>query len=599
MLAARASTRLAPRLTRPAPDRAPRRPSQQVLSPQLDFEESATKASLAVSASAEGARGSGFSAYVERRDRFLRAFPDMLRTIQSIDVSDDGAQALTHWRWEGTHTGEYAARDYDGTLLLLAPTQAAVICSGVSIDGIRDGLIVRHQAFFDEAALRAQLTRERMSALRARDGGGSATAGALEAIRKAPSAPPLDAATSAELIATACGDGLALVDTAELPARFLYANGALLRATGYSAAELCGSPAGVKLLQGAMTSRGSSERLDEALRSAEPSRLLIALRAKDEKTFVALIALAVVKPTDELLVPWRARALYSAALAAEAVAAEAEDEGDISAHAAALLGDARRDAGLLAKLEGGQLCAMAVLDMSYMPADLAADAQARAAGEALAGARSNANAAAAGEASGAGAEPRPEVTWPASAREAAQASRGAYSDLQPSLMGVPRHMGVLPKKLRDMLALERTRAWPDGSAHSADAKADPPAAPARAAGRPAAAPAAEQPPPSTEQLLLRTCVESDGYAVVISEMCSRDQPLVYINPGFAVRAPPSGRGVAQASAALIAPRARAHALTEAPRAAPRPLLRWRAGRDSVRVRRLPGPQLPLLAVQPH
>lgn len=534
----------------------------QLLSTELDFEESATKASLAVTnagaAVVEGSGGAGFAAYVSRRDRFVTAFPDMTWTIQSVEVSDNGAQALTHWHWEGTHLGEYKATDYDGTLLVLAPTQAKVSCSGVSIDGIRDGRIVRHQTFHDEAALRAQITKERMSALRARDGSGSATAGALEAIRRAPSAPPLDVGISVELIAAACGDGLVLVDAAEAPARFLYANESFLRATGYTLDELRESPAGVKLLEGPETSRGSSEQLDGALTSDEARRVLIAYRTKSEKTFIALLALAPVRPAPGLLAPWRARALYSAALAAEAVAAESEDDGDASAHVAALLADARRDAALLAKLEGNRLYSMAMLDMSYMPSDLMADEGSRQAYQALetgdvaVAARAAAAAALADEAPVAFASQRQGNVGLAFAREAALANRGAYHDLQPSLMGVPRHMGVLPQKIRDELAIARTRPWPAGSEHGPPAAgpehaADPPAppkelpSPARLAHNPSLKGALANPPPTTEQLLLRTCVDSEGYAVVISEMCSRDQPLVYINPGFAVRARRRGR----------------------------------------------------------
>jgi hypothetical protein len=124
-------------------------------------------------------------------------------------------------------------------------------------------------------------------------------------------------------------------------------------------------------------------------------------------------------------------------------------------------------------------------------------------------------------------------------------NRAAVGDLQPTLIGVPRHMGILPDAVCAEIAKARVRSWPSGAPGNGPPDGAPVPRPPAAVGPPAPLPRGisgvyaavlDKPAPlETDELLLRACVESDGYCVCISEMCSRDQPLVYINPGFDVR----------------------------------------------------------------
>ncbi|KAJ1638557.1 hypothetical protein T492DRAFT_624352 [Pavlovales sp. CCMP2436] len=289
---------------------------------------------------------------------------------------------------------------------------------------------------------------------------------------------------------------------------------------------------------------------------------MIALRTKADDTFIALLALAPVKPGAPLLALWRARALYSAAAAAEAVAVEGDDDGDASAHAAGLLAEARRDASLIVRLETGQLYAMAMLDMSYMPEDMAVDAAAQQALQALSlgdHGQATRTALAAEDADGARAfaAGMPTLARGPVPRRTVDAHRQARTDLQGALIGIPRHMGIMPQTVRDSLQRARDRPWPAKTgSDSAAPPMTPPVTPKSNVGDPPSGSPRSSPrssqhaewpsaPLTTEQLLLRTCIESDGYAVVISEMGSRDQPLVYINAGFAAgrdRAQRAGRG---------------------------------------------------------
>lgn len=69
---------------RPAEDLA------ALLDPSLAFNESRTRAALALRGGNQS-KG-GLDSYVARRDRFVKAFPDMTHALLSLDVSDDGAQ---------------------------------------------------------------------------------------------------------------------------------------------------------------------------------------------------------------------------------------------------------------------------------------------------------------------------------------------------------------------------------------------------------------------------------------------------------------------------------------------------------------------------
>lgn len=130
---------------------------QSVMHSGMEFDESRTPAAIAVTRGTQSV--GGFDGYLARRDRFLHAFPDMKHELLSLDVSEDGCQVVTHWAWSGTHLGEYRATDFDGRPLVMPPTGARVHNAGVSIDVLKDGRILQHSAFYDEAELRAQIMR--------------------------------------------------------------------------------------------------------------------------------------------------------------------------------------------------------------------------------------------------------------------------------------------------------------------------------------------------------------------------------------------------------------------------------------------------------
>mmetsp|Transcript_15840 Transcript_15840/g.42610 ORF Transcript_15840/g.42610 Transcript_15840/m.42610 type:complete len:1194 (+) Transcript_15840:107-3688(+) len=510
-----------------------RRPGEdlrdEVMSKDLVFEESSTKASLSVTAgkgaAPSGLLADGFAQYIHRRDRFITAFPNIRRRFVSMDVSDDGTQVLTHWEWEGTHSGEYIGVDYDGTKLILEPTQANVICSGVSIDGVRDGLIVRHMVFYDEAALRAQITKV-SNAVLARDGTIAATRAAADAIGAKPTAPPLAIDAAVALIDEACGDGLTLVDTSQSPARVLYVNKAFEAMTGYTSQELMASPAGLRILGGDLTSMAAAYQFEEAYRDNKPARILVVHYTKDRRPYVSLCAVAPCVPSPGLIAAWRARSIYSSALAAEAVAEEAmhsastprdvddDDQAEGAPHSErteALLEAARTDARLLELVSSGKMFTVAHLDMTHVPVK---GAMADAAGKGEGSEHSAAS-------TSMGSDDVPDRTT----------ARKAFQELQPKLLGVPYGMGTISPAVRKLVEESRKRDQvvmdADGFVSNGEEAFSP-----RARRRGATATPADTEPNSNHQLLLRTCVECKGYCIVVSEMCSRDQPLVYINPGF-------------------------------------------------------------------
>ena len=100
---------------------------------------------------------SGLETYLDRRRLFVRAFPDIHFEILEQSNKGDG-QVFTSWQWTGTHLGQYHYRTYDGEFRDIPPTGRRVHLTGLAVDVCKNGRIVDHSAYYDEAALRFQIT---------------------------------------------------------------------------------------------------------------------------------------------------------------------------------------------------------------------------------------------------------------------------------------------------------------------------------------------------------------------------------------------------------------------------------------------------------
>ena len=134
-----------------------------LFSSEMVFNSAGTQ--LPMSAPAQGSTRSGIEKYLERRRLLCRAFPDIhFRLLEQTCKSDGPVQRVfTSWQWLGTHLGRYQSTRYDGTYEDLPPSGKRVHVHGIAVDvvGTEEAgakRILDHAAFFDEAALRMQLT---------------------------------------------------------------------------------------------------------------------------------------------------------------------------------------------------------------------------------------------------------------------------------------------------------------------------------------------------------------------------------------------------------------------------------------------------------
>jgi len=105
----------------------------------------------------------GLQTYMDRRDLFIRAFPDMHITLLEQSVSNvetaDGADAervVSNFSIRATHLGPYHAQ-LDGDFRDIPPTSHEVSLQGIAVDVCIEGKIIDHAAYYDEAALVRQL----------------------------------------------------------------------------------------------------------------------------------------------------------------------------------------------------------------------------------------------------------------------------------------------------------------------------------------------------------------------------------------------------------------------------------------------------------
>ena len=112
---------------------------------------------------------SGLETYLDRRRLFVRAFPDIHFEILEQSNKGDG-QVFTSWQWTGTHLGQYHYRTYDGEFRDIPPTGRRVHLTGLAVDVCKNGRIVDHSAYYDEAALRFQITDRKGGAAKDRLG---------------------------------------------------------------------------------------------------------------------------------------------------------------------------------------------------------------------------------------------------------------------------------------------------------------------------------------------------------------------------------------------------------------------------------------------
>lgn len=86
-------------------------------------------------------------------DEVFNIFRDAEVVLNDVRAEND--QVTTHWTFKGTHTGAFMG---------MAPTNARVKISGVTVDRLRDGKIVESSHSYDLAELRQQLkTSEKQS----------------------------------------------------------------------------------------------------------------------------------------------------------------------------------------------------------------------------------------------------------------------------------------------------------------------------------------------------------------------------------------------------------------------------------------------------
>ena len=93
----------------------------------------------------ENARKADFVAFF---DDLYRAFPDF--TFEVVDLFGEGDRAVCHWHVTGTFAGP-------GSFQGLAPNGARVDLRGADVIQVRDGLIVRNDAYTDTQTLMRQL----------------------------------------------------------------------------------------------------------------------------------------------------------------------------------------------------------------------------------------------------------------------------------------------------------------------------------------------------------------------------------------------------------------------------------------------------------
>ena len=126
----------------------------KLFSRRMTYNKAGTQAPLSAASAAEAA--TGISIYLDRRRIFLQAFPDM--QFQILEQSAQGEdQVYTSWQWTGTHRGPYHYKTYEGEYRDLAPSGMRVHVQGIAVDVCRDGKIIDHAAYYDEANLRMQL----------------------------------------------------------------------------------------------------------------------------------------------------------------------------------------------------------------------------------------------------------------------------------------------------------------------------------------------------------------------------------------------------------------------------------------------------------
>ena len=68
--------------------------------------------------------------------------------------SPSPTQVYTSWQWTGTHRGPYHYKTDQGEYRDLAPSGVRVHVQGIAVDVCRDGKIIDHAAYYDEANLR-------------------------------------------------------------------------------------------------------------------------------------------------------------------------------------------------------------------------------------------------------------------------------------------------------------------------------------------------------------------------------------------------------------------------------------------------------------
>lgn len=78
---------------------------------------------------------------------FRSIFPDLHVTISEVVAGNE--RVAWHWSARGTHQGE---------IFGIPPTGKSVTFSGIIIDTLRDGRIVRRGGIWDQAGLKAQLS---------------------------------------------------------------------------------------------------------------------------------------------------------------------------------------------------------------------------------------------------------------------------------------------------------------------------------------------------------------------------------------------------------------------------------------------------------
>ena len=123
----------------------------KLFSRRMTYNKAGTQAPLSATSAEESA--TGISTYLDKRRLLVQAFPDMQFQIleQSVQGED---QVYTSWQWTGTHRGPYHYKTDQGEYRDLAPSGVRVHVQGIAVDVCRDGKIIDHAAYYDEANLR-------------------------------------------------------------------------------------------------------------------------------------------------------------------------------------------------------------------------------------------------------------------------------------------------------------------------------------------------------------------------------------------------------------------------------------------------------------